>query len=58
MSISIPEGAIVLGEITIVSYLDEEGKEMWAVGLSGGDMMQSQIIGLLELAKNGFLTGQ
>lgn len=51
----IPDGTIVTGEIALVSYLNEEGKDMWAVGI-GADMSQSQIIGLLEMAKHAYLT--
>jgi hypothetical protein len=53
--IEVPDDAVVIGEIAIVTYLDDEGKEIWAASVGSGSMAQSQIVGLLELTKNAFL---
>lgn len=56
ISVDLPENAIVTGELVIVSFLDDEGVERWDARV-GTDMMQSQIVGLLEMAKHSFLNG-
>ena len=57
ISVDLPESTVLTGEIVIVSFLDEDGVERWDARV-GTDMMQSQIVGLLEMAKNSFLNGR
>lgn len=46
----IPQGGIPVAAILVISYLDAEGEQMYAV-TSKGDTSLSSCLGLLELAK-------
>ncbi len=55
VSCTLPKDSIITGQILVVSFLNAEGAECWDVRI-GTDMTQVQIIGLLEMAKNGYLS--
>lgn len=56
ISVDLPDDALLTGEILILSFIDESGTERWDVRV-GTPMIQSQIVGLLEMAKHSFLNG-
>ena len=47
---NLPEGSVIEGEIRIVSYIDEQGDEMYAFARSP-DIVVSRVLGLLEMVK-------
>lgn len=57
ISVDLPEGVIVTGEITTLSFIDAEGVERWDCRI-GTQMTQSQIVGLLEMAQHEFLSAR
>jgi hypothetical protein len=46
----LPEGSVLEGEIRIISYLDEDGDEMYAFSRTA-DLATSRVISLLEMTK-------
>jgi hypothetical protein len=49
-TVGLPEGSVIEGEIRIVSYIDEDGDEMYGFARTQ-DMVASRVIGLLEMVK-------
>jgi hypothetical protein len=54
IGLDLPQQSLLTGSLLIVSFIGEDGAEMWDVRV-GTDMTQAQIIGLLEMAKYRFL---
>lgn len=55
IKIDLPESSIVTGQIVVLAFIGEDGVERWDTRV-GTDMTQSQIIGLLEMAKHAYMT--
>lgn len=54
IGVELPERSVLTGQLLVISFIDEDGTEKWDVRV-GTDMTQSQIVGLLEMAKFAFL---
>jgi hypothetical protein len=52
--VELPPDSILTGSVVIVSFIGADGVEMWDSRV-GTAMSQSQIVGLLEMAKHSFL---
>lgn len=50
----VPEGAIPIGFISVLSYVDKEGAQCWKL-YNQLDMPLSNILGLLEMAKHDII---
>jgi hypothetical protein len=55
ISVELPEASIVTGEIVVLAFIGEDGVERWDTRV-GTQMTQSQIVGLLEMAKHAYLS--
>lgn len=54
IGVELPKDSILTGQLLVIAFIDEDGTERWDVRV-GTQMTQSQIVGLLEMAKHAFL---
>ena len=57
VGVELPPDSIMTGSVLVISFIGEDGVEMWDARV-GTQMSQSQIVGLLEMAKHAFLAGR
>lgn len=52
---TIPEGAVIIGEVELIMYLEEGGEQNFGMRVNGEGMPYSSIFGLIEMGKQNLI---